>query len=464
MPITNHLGHKVLSPITDKEEFEKACKKNIYHMLMYSALQGICQAIAQMGIFDAYLYVMAGDSNKAVGWAESISGLSQVSVAIPAGILVDKFSRALICRWCGWFSLLMVVLSICGIYYDNMIVICFALAVAGGYFATQNCATYSLFADSIPQGHRAKWLTRASVVNQLASGLGPFIGLFLFVYFGNEWRLSVLHTVLIIGFLGFIPANFFLFGWTDVTHEDGLGGNAGRSGAHVYRKTTSEWTWTIPYLMCANDFITCIGAGMTVKFFPLFFKNDYNFSPTQVQLLWAFYGLTFGLFTWFCDKVANHVGRVQAGILFSTLGVICLFCLAWVRWLPAVVFTFLLRGAVQNAIYPVDRSIIMDFVPSHQRGRWNALESLSSMTWSGSAVIGGYLMDNHDYRYTFVVTAYIYLVALLMRLPLLKLVPKEEKFTFTESLLSVPESNASMDEERMKVMASPRTPNSKFEN
>lgn len=111
-----------------------------------------------------------------------------------------------------------------------MIVICFALAVAGGYFATQNCATYSLFADSIPQGHRAKWLTRASVVNQLASGLGPFIGLFLFVYFGNEWRLSVLHTVLIIGFLGFIPANFFLFGWTDVTHEDGLGGNAGRSG------------------------------------------------------------------------------------------------------------------------------------------------------------------------------------------------------------------------------------------
>ncbi|KAF4720018.1 hypothetical protein FOZ63_027460, partial [Perkinsus olseni] len=353
MPIKNHLGHQVLSPITDKEDFEKACKKNIYHMLMYSGLQGICQAIAQMGIFDAYLYVMAGDSNKAVGWAESISGLSQVMVAIPAGILVDKFSRALICRWCGWASLLMVALSIYGIYYDNMIVICFALAVAGGYFATQNCATYSLFADSIPQGHRAKWLTRASVVNQLASGVGPFIGLFLFVYFGNEWRLSVLHAVLIIGFLGFVPANVFLFGWTDVTHEDGLGGSSGRPGAgHVYRKTASKWTWTIPYLMCANDFITCIGAGMTVKFFPLFFKNDYNFTPTQVQLLWAFYGLTFGLFTWFCDKMANHIGRVQAGILFSAMGVICLFCLAWVRWLPAVVFTFLVRGAVQNAIYP----------------------------------------------------------------------------------------------------------------
>ena len=30
-----------------------------------------------------------------------------------------------------------------------------------------------------------------------------------------------------------------------------------------------------------------------------------------------------------------------------------------------------------------------DFVPSSERGRWNAAESISSMSWSGSAVIGG---------------------------------------------------------------------------
>ena len=97
-----------------------------------------------------------------------------------------------------------------------------------------------------------------------------------------------------------------------------------------------------------------------------------------------------------------------------------------------------------------------DFVPSSERGRWNAAESISSMSWSGSAVIGGtsktsgvlwqclgcmiggsigkiadilmcrvaelpytsfpgYLMDAYDYRQTFVITACIYLVAALMR-------------------------------------------------
>ena len=35
------------------------------------------------------------------------------------------------------------------------------------------------------------------------------------------------------------------------------------------------------------------------------------------------------------------------------------------------------------------RKVHQDFVPSSERGRWNAAESISSMSWSGSAVIGG---------------------------------------------------------------------------
>lgn len=73
----------------------------------------------------------------------------------------------------------------------------------------------------------------------------------------------------------------------------------------------NKYSWIVPYLMCTNDVITCIGAGMTVKFFPLFFKNDYGFDPVQVQLLFGVYGMTFGLFTWLCEKVANSMGRVQ---------------------------------------------------------------------------------------------------------------------------------------------------------
>ena len=37
------------------------------------------------------------------------------------------------------------------------------------------------------------------------------------------------------------------------------------------------------YFVATSDFIVCIGAGMTVKFFNLFFINDYRFTNVQVS-------------------------------------------------------------------------------------------------------------------------------------------------------------------------------------
>eukprot|EP00923_Selenidium_pygospionis_P060337 GHVN01106177.1.p1 GENE.GHVN01106177.1~~GHVN01106177.1.p1 ORF type:complete len:168 (-),score=30.95 GHVN01106177.1:544-1047(-) len=81
---------------------------------------------------------------------------------------------------------------------------------------------------------------------------------------------------------------------------------------------------------------------------------------------------------------------------------------------------------MMNCGFPIDRSIVNDYIPSRHRGKWNAVQSLTGMTWSGSAMLGGFLSDTHDYRYTFIFTAMIYCVALVMYLPLLWLVPRKE--------------------------------------
>ena len=150
------------------------------------------------------------------------------------------------------------------------------------------------------------------------------------------------------------------------------------------------------------------------------------------------------------------MGRIQASLWFSFFGLLCLVGLAEIQWLPAVLVVFMLRGAFQNAIYPLDRSVIMDFVPSEQRGKWNAFESITSMTWSGSAVLGGYMMDNHDYRYTFLITALIYFVAFLMRIPLVWFVPKKERFAPSPVLAAVEARHAVDIQEHL--MASPVSP------
>ena len=432
---------------------------NVNRMLWFCGVFGIAAAIAQMGVFDTYLYLKSNDSNSAVGLAESASGITQVLMVLPAGYIADKFSRSRTLRFCVILSLIYVFISITGIYRDDIVLIYISLILGGVYMAIQNSVSFALFSDSIPQGQRASWMSKVAVVTQIAMGVGPLLGYFLFKYFGDVWDMSVLHTILIIGFLLMVPANMFLVNWTDIPKgmfsppvvpspdiDSPLLSDTRVSSSKVVS------TSLVPYIVCMNDVITCIGAGMTVKFFPLFFKNDYGFDPTHLQLLFTVYCFAFALFTWACEKVAAKIGRVQSSMLFSLCGVLCLFSLAYLESLPLVVFVFILRGAFQNAIYPIDRSIIMDFVPSDQRGRWNSIESISAMTWSGSAVIGGYLMDSHDYRYTFVITGWIYLVACCLRTPLLFLVPKQEKFTNIPKVIS---------QAHEQMMASPLAPSPK---
>jgi MFS family permease len=314
-----------------------------------------------------------------------------------------------------------------GVYYDSVALIYASLVLFGMYSAIESATSFALFSDSVPQGDRALWMSRQAVVSQIAMGVGPLVSLGMFHYLGDSWSLGILRKVLIFGYFLLIPASLFLLNWKDIVSS-----RISHDAPFIPTKARS----LVPYLICLNDVITCIGAGMTVKFFPLFFKNDYDLSPIQLQVLFAVYCMSFALFTWLCERATSRIGRVQGSLLFSLGAVACLFTLAYVRYLPLVILVFILRGALQNSIYPIDRSIVMDFVPSDQRGRWNAVESLSAITWSGSAVVGGYLMDTHDYRFTFVITGYIYLAACCLRVPLLWMVPRREKFIQAKSFIS----------------------------
>mmetsp|Transcript_67390 Transcript_67390/g.158797 ORF Transcript_67390/g.158797 Transcript_67390/m.158797 type:complete len:174 (-) Transcript_67390:94-615(-) len=166
---------------------------------------------------------------------------------------------------------------------------------------------------------------------------------------------------------------------------------------------------------------------MTVKFFNLFFIQDHAFSPVAISLLQTAYPLVIALFMKFTERLAKPLGRPQASLSFFSANVVCLILLGEVTWLPFLLVVFMVRGGFANSTNPIDRSILMDYTPSTQRGMWNAIQSLTSMTWSGSAFLGGFLSDSHDYRFTFVITGLIYALACLIYSPLLWLVPRKEK-------------------------------------
>ncbi len=186
----------------------------------------------------------------------------------------------------------------------------------------------------------------------------------------------------------------------------------------------------VPYLCGANDFIVSIGAGMTVKFFNLFFIQEYGFGPISICALQCVYPIVIALFMQILGFLGRRFGRAQVSFTSFFLNAGMFFLLSVVEnewWLLAI---FLVRGGLANGVNPLDRSIIMDFTPSNERGKWNAVESFTSLTWSGSAFIGGYISDNHDYRTTFRITGMFYMGALVVfYTPLLFLVPRAPSLT-----------------------------------
>lgn len=56
--------------------------------------------------------------------------------------------------------------------------------------------------------------------------------------------------------------------------------------------------------------------------------------------------------------------------------------------------------------------------------KWNAVESIAAFGWSGSAVIGGLLVDNYGFGVSFGFTAFIQMLAWFPLILLLPLVVK----------------------------------------
>eukprot|EP00922_Rhytidocystis_sp_ex-Travisia-forbesii_P005413 GHVS01007908.1.p1 GENE.GHVS01007908.1~~GHVS01007908.1.p1 ORF type:complete len:616 (-),score=92.13 GHVS01007908.1:1110-2957(-) len=507
---------------------------NVRLMMFFTGISTLFFSICQWNVFDAYLSLLAKDKrffyrNSWVGFAESISGLVALVVAIPVGILVDTVDRVMLCRCAAVLGVVASIVSFFSFAFDSIIGLMINLLMWGIFAEVTGSATQALFADSLTPGNRSRAMTMNGMIATAGLSLGPAFLILLFFVTGNKWSLQELHIPLLMGCC-IAPFSCILLWWfrNVVSKEDEISnsqetGNAAESdsledktfesrlektyesnntnvkkeaprspprppiipsphttpkrpvgpasASPVLRRlsligseapdfsleeqdkggmhrrglsgagsgTIDEATggvvsggrrWAVdavPYIVAGSDFIRKIGAGMTVKFFALFFIQDYHFEPVHVSILFCVYPLCISFFMHIVQSLSQPLGRVQAVTLWQILGIVSLVAMVYIEDIHVLLVVFLLRGSFSNAVYPIDRSIIMDYVPSSSRGKWNAVESLTSMTWSGSAVLGGFLADMNDYRYTFKITAVIYVVSLVAYLPLLWMVPRDEK-------------------------------------
>lgn len=181
----------------------------------------------------------------------------------------------------------------------------------------------------------------------------------------------------------------------------------------------------VPLILFLSDLVSALASGMTLRFFPLWLKDKVHLSPSTALLTESVSYLSITCFSPLMLLLKAKVGRVWVIVLTRLIGVGILFSLAflestWSTW-QLILPLYLVRMGLMNSVTALKQSM-NDYAPKKIRGRWNALDSVKSVGWSGSAILGGYLVDMYGYRSTFMLTACAALIGTALKLPLLWIV------------------------------------------
>ncbi|MHA1475959.1 MAG: MFS transporter [Promethearchaeota archaeon] len=438
--------------IKNKINSFKSLNHNVKLILLFTFTQSIGRSIWMGNVLSTFIYLISDSSSEMLGLAAGATGITMTIVVFPSGYFADKIRRDWMLRIAAIFGLI----GIGFLFFANTITMIFiALIIWGLYQGITRPSLEAIFADSVQSGTRSYIYSWRQLIGQIGMALGPFLNIILFLFLGDVWELNILKLVMGFGLIFSFGSLIMMFFFNDqkslgassdsipiknelndTSNQDNeLNDSLLKKYSESYTKSNSEIKTkfkfisvkNIPFILVGCNIIIGLGAGMTVKFFTIFFMEIYSMSPIMVQ---AIIGLT-SMVTGFSGLIAQHYskkkGRPQMIFIVQGIATICLVIIATYPPIWVLIIVFITRGSLMNASQPLSRSILMDFVPKKKRGKWNSLEALAwGLFWNMSAVFGGYLIGpTNNFRLNFLVTAGIYVLGTIPIILLFGIVSKE---------------------------------------
>jgi MFS family permease len=415
------------SPREPREDPKKV-SRNVTIALCYTFIIFACRSTWSMSVFSTFVYLLR-DNPEDVGYVTGVMGLFQMLVSFPAGCWADKHRRDSLLKVASAVGIGAIGTTLFALYYTSFQFLVLALAVWGIYWGISVTSLSALFADSIEDGKTAHYFTLRAILVQLGNITGPTVALVMFLFLGDKWTTRDCAIVMSIGQLLGLPAVILLCCLNDdhavsrsenSLPEESLLLEEQVESVGENRNTTRYFCIpeqrVVPTLVAIADVTAGLASGMSVRYFAIFLVG-LGLSPVNVQVLYIISPLIQAVLMKVAQRLAQTYGRCHVAVLFKWTGLSLLISMifSYARHQPTwVICTLLvLRTAFMNSTSALTKSVLMDSVPSEERGKWSALESLNVFSWSGSAAIGGLLVKYDGIICNFCVTAGLQFVATL---------------------------------------------------
>lgn len=408
----------------------KSMNYNVKLVFTFSILQSVGRGIWMGNILSSYIFLIANESNELLGLTSAITGVAMTITVLPAGYFSDRFPRDRILRSA---SIVGFIGLVCALFATDIVMIFVALLFWGLFQGMNRPSLEAIFADSVESGNRSRIYAWNHLSRQMAMASGPFVNVILFVFLGDIWEIQILKIVMIFGLLISMSSLAVMIFFNDKK-------SLGEASEHLDlvpasdindNDQASRVSLLIVIILLISNLIIGFGAGMTIKFFPIFFMKQYDLTPIPVQLIMGTTSIITGFTSILAQKSSLRRGRAEMIFIVQGIATACLFIITFYPPIFILVPIFLARGSLMNASQPLSRSILMDVVPKRNRGKVNSLQALAwGMFWNFSAAIGGFLIGpNNNFRLCFVVTTSLYVIGTLLILVLIPLVAKEKHTT-----------------------------------
>ncbi len=403
---------------------------NVKLVFAFSFFQSFGRGIWMGNVLSSYIFLIANESNVLLGLTSAITGLAMTITVIPAGFLTDRFSRSSMLKTAAIFGFIGLGFAI---QADTIEIIFVALLFWGLFQGFNRPALETIFADSVESGNRSKVYSWVHLTRQFAMAAGPFTNVILFWFIGDVWEIEVLKTVMIVGILFSMLSLLVMLFFNDKKGLSELSESLAPIISDNNDNNTNRFTNRpqifVAIILMSSNLIIGTGAGMTIKFFPIFFMQIYLLAPIAVQLIMGFTSIFTGLASLMAQRFSLNHGRAKMIFIVQGVATLCLFVIAFYPPLLLLIPIFIIRGSLMNASQPLSRSILMDVVPKKHRGKVNSFQALSwGLFWNISAAMGGFLIgDNNNYQLCFLITASVYVIGTALILLIIPFVVKEKK-------------------------------------
>lgn len=187
------------------------------------------------------------------------------------------------------------------------------------------------------------------------------------------------------------------------------------TGWKYFKRTMKDTNWNIIFKLALPGFIVGMGAGLTIPFINLYFRDVFHLKANMIGIIFAMGqgAVLLGMLT--SPIIASRIGKVRAILITQMISIPFMLILGYIRFIPVVILAFLIRGAMMNMSIPISSTFSMEKVTDKEHAITNSILMLSwTSSWAISALIGGHIIEKFGFTLCFGLTSGLYLVSTIL--------------------------------------------------